>query len=73
MFHGVSIGYVLWSWLQAACFPEYFALQSGSCILALSGASNFWAQAAMASATALALVNQLFLGPKTAELMVPWQ
>eukprot|EP00434_Breviolum_minutum_P017836 symbB.v1.2.015741.t3/scaffold1123.1/size136624/6 len=64
------LGKEAFSTIQAACFPEYFALQSGSCILALCGATNLWALAAMASAAALALVNQLFLGPKTAELMV---
>ena len=57
---------------QAACFPEYFALQSGSCILALAGANSFRAQLAMVVAIALALVNQLALGPKTAQLMVSW-
>ena len=57
---------------QAACFPEYFALQSGSCILALAAAKSFMARLAMALAIALALVNQLALGPKTAQLMVSW-
>lgn len=57
---------------QAACFPEYFALQSGSCILALAAANSFMARLAMALAIALALVNQLALGPKTAQLMVSW-
>ncbi|CAK8989137.1 DUF4149 domain-containing protein [Durusdinium trenchii] len=55
---------------QAACFPEYFALQSGSCILALGGAPSSWAKLLMTIATMLALVNQLVLGPRTAQLMV---
>ncbi|CAK9054747.1 unnamed protein product [Durusdinium trenchii] len=55
---------------EAACFPEYFALQSGSCILALGGAPSSWAKLLMTIATMLALVNQLVLGPRTAQLMV---
>ena len=57
---------------EAACFPEYFALQSGSCILALGGAPSSWAKLLMTIATMLALVNQLVLGPRTAQLMVSY-
>eukprot|EP00435_Cladocopium_sp_Y103_P032748 s1424_g8.t1 len=64
------LGKEAFSTIQAACFPEYFALQSGSCILALAAANSLMARLAMASAIALALVNQLALGPKTAQLMV---
>ncbi|CAK8989135.1 unnamed protein product [Durusdinium trenchii] len=64
------LGKEAFSAIQAACFPEYFALQSGSCILALGGAPSSWAKLLMTIATMLALVNQLVLGPRTAQLMV---
>ncbi|CAK8989172.1 unnamed protein product [Durusdinium trenchii] len=53
------LGKEAFSTIQAACFPEYFALQSGSCILALGGAPSSWAKLLMTIATMLALVNQL--------------
>lgn len=63
------LGKEAFSTIQAACFPEYFALQSGACLLALGPASG-WQQLCMGVATLLALANQFVLGPKTTQLMV---
>ncbi|CAE7253601.1 unnamed protein product [Symbiodinium sp. CCMP2592] len=69
------LGKEAFSTLQAACFPEFFALQTAACLAALGG---HWATApvwdvpnlAMMAAIVLALINQFGLGPKTTQLMV---
>eukprot|EP00928_Gymnodinium_smaydae_P040541 TRINITY_DN27486_c0_g1_i1.p1 TRINITY_DN27486_c0_g1~~TRINITY_DN27486_c0_g1_i1.p1 ORF type:complete len:268 (+),score=35.74 TRINITY_DN27486_c0_g1_i1:174-977(+) len=71
------LGKEAFSTLQAACFPEYFALQSASCILAFGchiGASPSKkifdsAGIAMALAVVTALINAWVLGPKTTQNM----
>jgi len=80
------LGKEAFSTIQASLFPEYFALQAASCVVALGGhvgvlmADPFHAGVvgltldleswAMLLAVVFALVNLLGLGPKTTELMV---
>ncbi|CAE7038244.1 unnamed protein product [Symbiodinium sp. KB8] len=68
------LGKEAFSTLQAACFPEFFALQTAACLVALGGrwaTASVWdvANLAMMAAIALALINLFGLGPKTTQLM----
>eukprot|EP00931_Biecheleriopsis_adriatica_P076532 TRINITY_DN50229_c0_g1_i1.p1 TRINITY_DN50229_c0_g1~~TRINITY_DN50229_c0_g1_i1.p1 ORF type:complete len:217 (-),score=37.19 TRINITY_DN50229_c0_g1_i1:219-869(-) len=73
------LGKEAFSTIQAACFPEYFSLQTASCVLALGGYLGAaegvasiadTASLAMIAAVIFALINQFVLGPKTTKLMV---
>eukprot|EP00933_Yihiella_yeosuensis_P031235 TRINITY_DN24779_c0_g1_i1.p1 TRINITY_DN24779_c0_g1~~TRINITY_DN24779_c0_g1_i1.p1 ORF type:complete len:229 (+),score=43.97 TRINITY_DN24779_c0_g1_i1:80-766(+) len=78
------LGKEAFSTIQASVFPDYFALQTAACIVALGGHfGDLWsprslvegtplnlAACAMLAALLFALLNLLVLGPKTSELMV---
>merc|ERR1712110_678063 len=68
------LGKEAFSTLQAACFPEFFALQCAACLLSLGariGTSGFdIAAIALTIATLLGLINLLFLGPVSMPLMM---
>lgn len=72
--HSKWLGKEAFSTIQAACFPEFFALQVSACLLVVGGhvaVSGFdFASAFILTATAFGCVNLLVLGPMTMPRMI---